>query len=126
MCFLGSLVRVPEWVVDLSSLESTSWKWWTRTAGVGTASSRDATGADAHLSTASYPPRSCGREFVERRDGAPRAQTDATRHLLQLRHALRQKDQRRVVGRVRLPPAAIRAGPSDSPDAAATRQGIRP
>jgi hypothetical protein len=38
---------------------------------------------------------------------------------------LRQKDQDGVVGRVRLPPAAIRAGPSDSPDSAATSQGIR-
>jgi hypothetical protein len=65
---------------------------------------------------------SCGREFVKRRYGAPRAQTDATRHLLQLRHVVRQEDQDRVVGRVRLPPAAIRAGPSDSPDTAATSQ----
>ena len=59
------------------------------------------------------------------RDGAPRAQTDATRHLLQLHHVVRQKYQDGVVARVRLPPAAIRAGPSDSPDTAATRQGIR-
>jgi hypothetical protein len=36
-----------------------------------------------------------------------------------------QKDQDRVVARVRLPPAAIRAGPSDSPDTAATSQRIR-
>ena len=69
--------------------------------------------------------RSCGREFVKLRYGAPRAQTDATRHLLQLQHVVRQKYQDGVVGRVRLPPAAIRAGPSDSPDTAATSQGIR-
>ncbi len=62
-------------------------------------------------------------QFVELRDGAPRAQTDATRHLRQLHHVVRQKDQDRVVGRVGLPPAAIRAGPSDSPDTAATRKG---
>ena len=54
--------------------------------------------------------RSCGPEFMELRYGAPRAQTDATRQLLQLQHAVRQKDQDRVVGRVRLPPAPAATG----------------
>jgi hypothetical protein len=37
---------------------------------------------------------------------------------------VRQKDQDRVVTRVGLPPAAIRAGPSHCPHTAATPQGI--
>ena len=65
------------------------------------------------------------RQLVERRDGAPHVQPDASRHLRQFGHVVSEEDQDGVVGRVRLPPAAIRARPSDRPDAAAASHRIR-
>ena len=44
---------------------------------------------------------------MEPADRVPNAQPDSTRHLLQLHHVVREKDQHRSVVRIRLPPRVL-------------------